>query len=84
MNARCRDLLLPGAFHDGPVYSSIYRSLRGISLRDPDEYAPFNTGFIGYHDDVGDYSTNEPIMDGTGNLSYLLAAMGAPAQQPRK
>jgi hypothetical protein len=25
---------------------------------------------------VGDYSTNEPIMDGTANLSYLLAAMG--------
>jgi hypothetical protein len=67
---------LTGAMLDGPVYSSIYRNLLGISLHDPDEYAPFNTGFIVYHDDVGDYSTNEPIMDGTANLSYLLAAMG--------
>jgi hypothetical protein len=36
------------------------------------------------HDDVGDYSTNEPIMDGTANLSYLLAAMAAPAPEIRK
>jgi hypothetical protein len=66
---------LTGAMLDGPVYSSIYQHLLGISLHDPDEYAPFNTGFIVYHDDVGDYSTNEPIMDGTANLSYLLAAL---------
>ncbi len=84
MNVRCRDLLLPGPLLDGPVYSSIYRSLRGIRLHDPDEYAPFNTGFIVYHDDVGDYSTNEPSRDGTANLSYLLAAMGGRARQPRK
>jgi endoglucanase len=68
---------LTGALLDGPVYSSIYRNLLGISLHDPDEYAPFNTGFIVYHDDVGDYSTNEPIMDGTANLSYLLAALAS-------
>src|SRR6266513_1063604 len=67
---------LTGALLDGPVYSSIYKNLLGISLHEVDEYAPFNTGFIVYHDDVGDYSTNEPIMDGTANLSYLLGAMG--------
>ncbi|HEY6088651.1 MAG TPA: glycoside hydrolase family 9 protein [Gemmatimonadaceae bacterium] len=75
---------LTGALLDGPVYSSIYKNLRGISLHDPDEYAPFNTGFIVYHDDVGDYSTNEPIMDGTANLSYLLAAMAGPTLKSRK
>ena len=69
---------LTGALLDGPVYSSIYHHLLGISLHDADEYAPFNTGFIVYHDDVGDYSTNEPIMDGTANLSYLLAALARP------
>lgn len=69
-------LELTGALLDGPVYTSIYRNLRGISLHDTDEYARFNTGFIVYHDDVGDYSTNEPIMDGTANLSYVLSAMG--------
>jgi hypothetical protein len=64
-----------GGLVDGPVYRSIYGSLRGIRLIDPDEYAPFNTGFIVYHDDLGDYSTNEPIMDGTGMLTYLFAAL---------
>ena len=66
---------LTGGLLDGPVYASIYRNLRGIRLAEPDEYAAFNTGFIVYHDDFGDYSTNEPIMDGTANLTYLLAAM---------
>jgi hypothetical protein len=64
-----------GGLVDGPVYRSIYANLRGIRLIDADEYAPFNTGFIVYHDDMGDYSTNEPIMDGTGMLTYLLAAL---------
>jgi hypothetical protein len=64
-----------GGLLDGPVYRSIFQNLRGIHLHGPDEYARFNTGFIVYHDDVGDYSTNEPIMDGTANLTYLLAAM---------
>ena len=72
---------LTGALLDGPVYTSIYRNLKGIALHDADEYAAFNTGFIVYHDDIGDYSTNEPIMDGTANLSYLLAAM-LPARHP--
>ena len=68
-------LQLTGGMLDGPVYSSIYKSLLGIRLIQPDEYAPFNTGFIVFHDDLGDYSTNEPIMDGTANLTYLFAAM---------
>ncbi len=67
-------LQLTGGLVDGPVYRSIFGALRGIRLVEPDEYAPFNTGFIVYHDDVGDYSTNEPIMDGTANLAYVLAA----------
>jgi len=64
-----------GGLVDGPVYRSIYGSLRGIHLFDADEYAPFNTGFIVYHDDMGDYSTNEPIMDGTAMLTYVLAGL---------
>lgn len=68
-------LQLTGGLLDGPVYRSIYSNLLYINLHDPDEYARFNTGFIVYHDDVGDYSTNEPIMDGTANLSYLFAVM---------
>ena len=30
---------------------------------------------MGYHDDVGDDSTNEPIMEGTADLAYVLAAL---------
>jgi hypothetical protein len=71
-------LELSGGLVDGPVYRSIFQHLRGIHLVDADEYAPFNTGFIVYHDDVGDYSTNEPIMDGTANLAYVLGALGSP------
>jgi hypothetical protein len=66
---------LTGGLVDGPVYASIYRSLRGIRLADPDEYAAFNTGRIVYHDDIGDYSTNEYIMDGTASLAYLLTTL---------
>ncbi|MGH7700675.1 MAG: glycoside hydrolase family 9 protein, partial [Gemmatimonadales bacterium] len=71
-------LELTGGLVDGPVYRSIFENLRGVRLVEPDEYARFNTGFVVYHDDVGDYSTNEPIMDGTANLVYLLAARTAP------
>ena len=64
---------LLGGLLDGPVYRSIYSNLKGITLHQPDEYARFNTGRMVYHDDLGDYSTNEPIMDGTASLVYLLA-----------
>ena len=64
---------LTGGLLDGPVYRSIFQNLRGIGLHQSDEFAELNTGFIVYHDDIGDYSTNEPIMDGTANLVYLMA-----------
>jgi hypothetical protein len=74
--ARLGPQALTGGLVDGPVYRSIFGNLRGIALRNEDEYARFNTGFIVYHDDIGDYSTNEPIMDGTASLVYLLSALG--------
>lgn len=67
--------VLTGGLLDGPVYRSIYNNLKGLRLLNEDEYSRFNTGFIVYHDDLGDYSTNEPIMDGTANLVYLFAAL---------
>ena len=66
---------LTGGLLDGPVYRSIYENLRGISLHHPDRYATLNVGRMVYHDDLGDYSTNEPIMDGTASLTYLLSAL---------
>ncbi|MBW3553910.1 MAG: glycoside hydrolase family 9 protein [Gemmatimonadetes bacterium] len=66
-----------GGLVDGPVYGTIFENLLYVTLRDPDEYAAWNTGRIVYHDDWGDYSTNEPIMDGTAALVYVLAALSA-------
>ncbi|MGO4289823.1 glycoside hydrolase family 9 protein [Chitinophaga sp. RAB17] len=63
-----------GGLVDGPVYTNIYKNLIGIRLSKPDEYAAFQSDLAVYHDDVGDYSTNEPTMDGTASLVYLLAA----------
>lgn len=63
-----------GGLVDGPVYGSIYNALIGIKLNGPDEYAAFQSKLAVYHDDYGDYSTNEPTMDGTASLIYLLAA----------
>lgn len=65
---------IDGGLVDGPVYTSIYSKLIGITLYQPDEYAQFQSDLAVYHDDYGDYSTNEPTMDGTTSLIYLLAA----------
>ncbi|HUS01994.1 MAG TPA: glycoside hydrolase family 9 protein [Chitinophagaceae bacterium] len=65
---------IKGGLVDGPVYTSIYKGLIGITLKDADEYAEFQSDLAVYHDDYGDYSSNEPTMDGTASLVYLLAA----------
>ncbi|HVZ25359.1 MAG TPA: glycoside hydrolase family 9 protein [Sediminibacterium sp.] len=71
---------IDGGLVDGPVYTSIYQNLIGIHLENTDEYAAFQSGLAVYHDDYGDYSTNEPTMDGTASLIYLLAAKDAAAR----
>src|SRR6201999_3781294 len=68
---------IDGGLVDGPVYGSIYKNLIGITLYQLDEYAAFQSDLVVYHDDYGDYSTNEPTMDGTASLIYLLAAKEA-------
>ncbi len=64
-----------GGLVDGPVYGSIYKQQRGVTVVRGDEYADFQSDHVVYHDDYGDYVTNEPTMDGTASLIYLLAAM---------
>ncbi|MGE5351201.1 MAG: glycoside hydrolase family 9 protein [Acidobacteriota bacterium] len=66
-----------GGLVDGPVYTSIFNMLKGLTLHEPDEYAQFQSKRIVYHDDFGDYSTNEPTMDGTASLTYYLGALQA-------
>jgi peptidoglycan/xylan/chitin deacetylase (PgdA/CDA1 family) len=70
-----RDKVPEGGLVDGPVYASIFSSLRGVGLLRPDEYKEFQNGRVVYHDDIGDYSSNEPTMDGTASLSFILSSL---------
>ncbi len=65
--------LAPGGLVDGPIATRIYNSLRGLRLDKPDEFAEFQTAGVVYHDDVGDYSTNEPTMDGTADAILMMS-----------
>jgi endoglucanase len=62
-----------GGLVDGPVYMSIFRSLKGVSITEPDTFAPFQDERAVYHDDIKDYATNEPTMDGTASAILLWA-----------
>ena len=62
-----------GGLVDGPVYRTVFLERAGKSLRHKDSYAAFNNGIAVYHDDIGDYASNEQTMDGTAALAYYLA-----------
>ncbi len=64
-----------GGLIDGPINKTIHENLKGLTLLRPDTYAAFQGGKIVYHDDIGDYSTNEPTLDGTASLSYYLSTL---------
>lgn len=66
---------ISGGLVDGPIYGSIFKYLEGLKIVNGDEYQKFQSDFAVYHDDYGDYSTNEPTMDGTASLSFYLSAM---------
>ncbi len=75
-----KKLEIPGGLVDGPVYTSIYNNLIGIRLDYPDEFAEFQNNHVVYHDDLGDYSTNEPTMDGTAGALLMMAHWGQKAR----
>ena len=64
-----------GGLIDGPVYNTVFQERAGNSLRNPDAFAVLNKGIAVYHDDIGDYASNEPTMDGSAGLTYYFAAM---------
>ena len=64
---------ITGALNDGPVFGGIFKYLSGVSLSRPDNYAEFQSDLVVYHDDRADYSTNEPIMDGTAGATFFMA-----------
>lgn len=68
-----KGLEIPGGLVDGPVYATIYNNLIGIQLTKADEFADVQNKYVVYHDDLGDYSTNEPTMDGTAGSLLMMA-----------
>lgn len=68
-----------GGLVDGPVYATIFNSLKGVNLTDDmphvvaNAYEMFQPGDVVYHDVTHDYSTNEPTMDGTASLTFPLS-----------
>ncbi|MBK7707783.1 MAG: glycoside hydrolase family 9 protein [Acidobacteria bacterium] len=73
-----------GGLVDGPIQAATYNGLIGIRLNQPDEFAAVQPKEIVYHDDVGDYSTNEPTMDGTADAILMTAAWsGTEKSDPR-
>lgn len=72
---------VPGGLVDGPVYASVFQNLKGLRLAEPDEFAKFQSEHVVYHDDFGDYSTNEPTMDGTADAIFMMAYFGDKAEK---
>jgi len=67
-----------GGLVDGPVYSSIFRAhSKYVALKKADQYAKFQTTMSNYHDDAGDYTSNECTMDGTACLIYYLSSLSS-------
>lgn len=73
-------LEIPGGLIDGPIYRTIHDSLLGLTLHKPDKFAHLQNNHVVYHDDVGDYSTNEPTMDGTAGAILMMAHFGMDAK----
>mgnify|MGYP002479396699 CR=1 FL=1 len=73
-----------GGLIDGPIDRELFLTRAGNSLTKPDAYAVFNNGKAVYHDDIGDYSSNEPTMDGSAGLTYYFAAMEAEGRRQKE
>jgi endoglucanase len=67
MTTRLTGRALRGGLVDGPVYERIFTSLKGVSITEPDLLAEFQDSRAVYHDDLADYASNEPTMDGTAS-----------------
>ena len=76
-----------GGLVDGPVYATIFGSLRGVSLTtgaraaEAHNYELFQPGDVVFHDNMSDYSTNEPTMDGTAALTFPFSTYEAEGRE---
>ncbi|MBU0616463.1 MAG: glycoside hydrolase family 9 protein [Planctomycetes bacterium] len=66
-----------GGLVDGPVYKDINDSLKFADFGE-DRLARFQSDIGVYHDVFEDFSTNEPIIDGTVSLLLLLHVWDTP------
>ena len=64
---------LSGALINGPVNAGTFKTLIGNHLTKEDVYDQVQSDWAVYHDDNADYATNEPTIDGTAGLTYLLS-----------
>jgi peptidoglycan/xylan/chitin deacetylase (PgdA/CDA1 family) len=71
-----------GGLVDGPIREATFQSLRGVTIKEPDPLAAFQDARAVYHNDFGDYSTNEPTMDGTASAILMLGAEPIPIATP--
>jgi len=62
-----------GALVAGPVRPSVFSRLYKSEIRN-DKLARFQTKWAVYHDEFSDSITNQPTIDGTASLVYLLGA----------
>ena len=67
-----------------PFTNGIFRSQLGVSITEPDPLAPFQDQRAVYHDDIKDYVSNEPTMDGTASaiLMWVAGVEEAPKASP--
>lgn len=64
-----------GAMVNGPVMSSSFAAAKNPNLPTKDPLERFQSSMAVYHNDKNDYETNQPAMDGTAALTYLLASL---------
>ncbi len=64
-----------GGLIDGPIDRQLFLDRAGAALTRPDDYEVLNQGAAVYHDDIGDYASNEPTMDGTAGLTWYFAQL---------
>ncbi len=64
-----------GALVSGPVRNTVFNRLTDSTIMiSTDKLARFHSKWAVYHDEFSDFITNQPTLDGTASLVYLLGA----------
>lgn len=75
------DKKLIGGLISGPVNNSIIKYIIPGFNSNSGNYGPFQTKWAVYQDDSFDFLTNEPTIDGTASLMYLLSTKQLEAKE---